>query len=80
MTVVFTEKVKGVSKKSLFITPEGKKKPMKAKVTLNRKKTKAVIDVKPRFKPGTYIVHATTKIKDLRGNPIAGGEKPMIRP
>ena len=80
VTVVFSEKVKNVTKKTLFITPEGKKKPLKAKVTLNKKKTKAVIDAKKRFKPGTYVVHATTKIQDLRGNPLSGGEKPVIRP
>ena len=39
-----------------------------------------MIDVKKRFKPGTYVVHATTKIKDVRGNPLSGGEKPVIRP
>ncbi|GAA2116861.1 hypothetical protein GCM10009843_07420 [Nocardioides bigeumensis] len=76
--VKFSEAVKGVTKKSLYITPEGKKKPMKAKVTINKKKTKAIVDVKKRFKPGTYVLHATTKIKDLRGNPLAGGQAVTI--
>ncbi len=75
IVVVFSEAVKGVSKKSLYVTLEGKKKKMKAKVTMNKAKTKATVNVKPRFKRGkTYVLHATSKIKDLRGNVLADGE------
>ena len=38
-----------------------------------------MIDVKKRFKPGTYIVHASTKNKDAAGNRLSGGEKPITR-
>ena len=79
VTVIFSEKVKGVSKKSLYITPKGKKKPMKAEVKIDKKGKKATIDVKARFKRGTYVVHATTKIKDVAGNPLTGGEKSITR-
>jgi len=46
-------------------------KAMKAKVTIDKTGRKATIDVKARYKPGTYILHASTKITDVAGNPLS---------
>ena len=61
--MIFSEKVKGVSKKSLYIPPEGGRLPMRS-----------IVDSRKRFQPGAHIVHATTKIKDVAGNSLSGGE------
>jgi predicted secreted protein len=70
--VKFSEKVRGVSEKSmkLFrVISETKKKSIKAKVTINKKKTVATVNPKGRLKPGSYVLLLNVKkIRDLRGN------------
>jgi hypothetical protein len=84
VVVKFTEPVTGVTNKSLYIKPSLKKKvkAMKAKVKLNKTKTKATIDIKGKFKRNvTYYLFATSKIRDLRGNELVPKSKaPSISP
>ena len=66
----FSEKVKGVSKKTMRLYQKGKKKPLKAKVVVKGRKAK----LKPakKLKKGkTYLVKITDKsIKDVAGNQL----------
>lgn len=64
----FSEKVKGVSKKTMRLFQKGKKTPLKAKVVVKGRKAK----LKPaaKLKKGkTYVIKLTDKsIKDVAGN------------
>lgn len=71
----FSEKVKGVSKKTMRLYQKGKKKPLKAKVVVKGRKAK----LKPatKLKKGkTYLVKLThTSIKDVGGNSLVKPNK-----
>lgn len=73
--LTFSEKVKGVSGKTVKLYQKGKKKPLKAKVVV--KGTKAKLKPKGRLKKGkTYKVKIThTKIKDEAGNVLVKPKK-----
>jgi hypothetical protein len=80
---VFSEKVKGVSKKSMKLYKlKGKKKVLvKSKVTVIKKGKAAKLDPKGRLRPGDYLlVFFTNKIKDKRGNNlVASNVTPELR-
>ncbi len=72
----FSEKVRGISKKSIklyWLKGEKQKKVKVAvKVTVAKKGKMAVVDPKGRLKPGDYLVTFSTKlIKDVHGNHLA---------
>ena len=71
----FSEKVKGVSKKTMKLYQKGKKQPLKAKVVI--KGTKAKLKPKGKLKKGkTYLVKISyTKIKDEAGNSLVKPKK-----
>jgi hypothetical protein len=73
--VKFSEKVKGLSKKTVRLYQKGKKKPLKAKVVT--KGTKATLKPKGKLKKGrTYLVKlTTTRIKDEAGNALVKPKK-----
>lgn len=72
--IVFSEKVKGASAKTVKLYQKGKKKPLKAKVAV-KGGTKLTLKPKKKLKKGkTYFVKVTyTRIRDEAGN---GLEKP----
>ena len=73
--IVFSEKVKGVSAKTVKLYQKGKKKPLKAKVAI--KGTKAKLKPKSRLKKGkTYLVKIKySRIKDQAGNALVKPKK-----
>ena len=72
LTIVLSEKVKGVSKKTIRFYLVGKKKPLKAKVKLSKTGRKATVDPKAGLKLGkTYELRIKKGIKDVAGNPLA---------
>jgi len=72
VTVTFSEKVTGVTKKTFKILPYGKTKALKAKVTLSADGTKATLKPKKKLKVGTrYTVSLTGGIADDSGNHLA---------
>jgi hypothetical protein len=69
--VTFSERLKGISKKSIQLQKlKGEKyKKVDAKITSAKKGKVAKIDPKGRLRPGSYrILLKTTKLKDLHGN------------
>ena len=74
LKVLFSEAVKGVSKKTVKLKREnakGKLTVVKAKVKVKKAGKLAIINPKGRLKKGTYvIVFKNTAIKDLAGNPL----------
>jgi hypothetical protein len=85
--VTFTERVKGISKKSVKLfkekaTSKGTKLVrVDAKITSLKKGKVASVDPKGRLKPGRYHVALNTKkIKDLRGNRLVASDvAPSLR-
>jgi hypothetical protein len=76
ISIKFSEKVKGVSKKSVVLVkvlPTGKVKKLKSKVTIDKKKTTAKVNPKGRLRPGTayQVLLNTKKVRDKVGNPLA---------
>ncbi len=76
ISIKFSEKVKGVSKKSVALVkvlPTGKFKKLKAKISIDKKKTTAKVNPKGRLRPGTpyQVLLNTRKIRDKVGNPLA---------
>lgn len=73
----FSEKVKGVSKKTMRLFQKGKKKPLKAKVVITKGGRKATLKPANKLKRGkTYLVKLTyTRIKDEAGNPLVKPKK-----
>ena len=69
-----------VTKKTLFITPEGKKKPLKAKVKLNSKGPRPSSTPSRASSPAPTSSTRRPRSRTCRGNPLSGGEKPVIRP
>jgi len=80
---VFSEKVKGVSEKSikLFKLKGNKKVLILSKVRVLKKGKAASLDPKSRLRPGDYLlVFYTNKIKDKRGNHlVANNVTPELR-
>ncbi|GAA5137237.1 hypothetical protein GCM10023339_77280 [Alloalcanivorax gelatiniphagus] len=74
--VTFSESVKGASAKTIKLYQKGKKKPLKAKVTV-KGGTKATLKPKSKLKKGkTYLVKVSyTRIKDEAGNVLAKPKK-----
>lgn len=72
----FSEKVKGVSKKTMKLYQKGKKKPLKAKVVVKRG-IKATLKPAAKLKKGkTYLVKLTyARIKDEAGNRLVKPSK-----
>ena len=71
----FSEKVKGVSKKTMKLYQKGKKKPLKAKVVVKGRKAK-LTPAKKLKKGKTYLVKLKdTSIKDVAGNRLV---KPAV--
>lgn len=74
LKVLFSEKVKGISKKTVKLkrqNAKGKFKVVKAKVKVKKAGKLAVINPKGRLKKGTYvIVFKNSVIKDLAGNTL----------
>lgn len=73
----FSEKVKGVSKKTMRLFQKGKKKPLKAKVVITKGGRKATLKPAAKLKRGkTYLVKLTnTRIKDEAGNALVKPKK-----
>ncbi|MFC7361660.1 Ig-like domain-containing protein [Nocardioides astragali] len=73
----FSEKVKGVSKKTMRLYQKGKKKPLKAKVAITKGGRKATLKPASRLKRSkTYLIKLTyTRIKDEAGNPLVKPDK-----
>ncbi len=76
ISIKFSEKVKGISKKSVVLVkvlPTGKLKKLKAKISIDKKKTTAKVNPKGRLRPGTpyQVLLNTQKIRDKVGNPLA---------
>lgn len=73
----FSEKVKGVSKKTMRLYQKGRKKPLKAKVVITKGGRKATLKPARKLKRGkTYLVKLTnTRIKDQAGNPLVKPKK-----
>ena len=76
ISIKFSERVKGISKKSVVLVkvlPTGKFKKLKAKISLDKKKTTAKVNPKGRLRPGTpyQVLLNTKKIRDKVGNPLA---------
>jgi hypothetical protein len=74
--IKFSEKVKGISKKSVTLVkvlPTGKLKKVRAKISLDKKKTTLKVNPKGRLRPpGPYqVLLNVNKIKDKVGNPLA---------
>jgi hypothetical protein len=69
--VTFTEKVKGISGKTVKLYQKGKKKPLKAKVVV-KGGTKATLKPKGKLRKGkTYLVKIShTRIRDEAGNAL----------
>ena len=76
--VTFSEKVKGVSAKTVKLYQKGKKKPLKAKVAI--KGTKVKLKPKGRLKKGkTYLVKFNySRIMDQAGNALVKPKKWQI--
>ena len=75
--VTFSEKVKGISGKSIMLQKQvGKKyKKVPAKIKSLKKGKIASIDPKGRLRPGSYrILFNAKKIKDVHGNNLAANE------
>jgi hypothetical protein len=74
--VTFSEKVKGVSKKTIKLYQKGKKKPLKAKVVV-KGGTKATLKPKGNLKKGkTYLVKIShLRIRDEAGNALVKPKK-----
>lgn len=72
----FSEKVQGVSKKSVKLYQKGKKKPLKAKLLVKRG-IKATLKPKAKLKKGkTYLVKViNTKVRDEAGNVLVRPKK-----
>lgn len=74
LKVLFSERVKGISKKTVKLkraNAKGKLTVVKAKVKVKKAGKLAIINPKGRLKKGTYvIVFKNTAIKDLAGNPL----------
>lgn len=73
----FSEKVKGVSKKTMRLFLKGSKKPLKARVVITKGGRKATLKPKAKLKKGkSYTIKFThKKIRDLAGNALA---KPKV--
>jgi hypothetical protein len=78
--VTFSEKVRGVTKKTIKLYQKGKKKPLRAKVTV-KGGIKATLKPKSRLKKGkTYLVKIThTRIKDEAGNALVKPKKWQLK-
>ena len=64
ISIKFSEKVKGVSEKSVVLVkvlPTGKFKKLKAKVSIDKKKTTAKVNPKGRLRPGTPTRCSSTR-------------------
>jgi hypothetical protein len=77
----FSEKVKGVSKKTMKLYQKGKKKPLKAKVVITKGGLKATLKPAAKLKKGkTYMVKLTdSKIRDEAGNPLVKPKKWSVK-
>lgn len=73
----FSEKVKGVSKRTMKLYQKGKKKPLKAKVVITKGGLKATLKPAARLKKGkTYLVKLTySTIRDEAGNKLVKPKK-----
>ena len=83
--VKFSEKVKGVSKTSvklMKVLPTGKLKKVKAKISMDKKKTTLKVNPKGRLHPGGYqVLLNVARIRDVVGNPLApSAVAPTLRP
>lgn len=71
LLLLFSEKVKGVGKKTVRLYLVGKKKPLRARVSMDKKGRKATLDPSSSLKLGkTYEVRIKPGIKDVAGNPL----------
>ena len=68
--VTFSEKVKGVSKKTMKLYVKGKKKPVKAKVVVKGRKVKLKPAAKLKKRKSYTIKLKNTAIKDVAGNQL----------
>ena len=69
ISIKFSEKVKGVSKKSVVLVkvlPTGKFKKLKAKISIDKKKTTAKVNPKGRLRPGNAVPGAPQHEEDPR--------------
>lgn len=75
LVLMFTERVKGVSKSNVKLTlkgAKGKRAKVKARVKLASTGTKATIDPKGKLKRGkTYVVTVKSGASDVAGNALA---------
>ena len=79
ISIKFSEKVKGVSKKSVVLVkvlPTGKFKKLKAKISIDKKKTTAKVNPKGRLRPGTpYQVLLNTAEDPRQGGQPARAQR-----
>ena len=77
----FSEKVQGVSKRTMKLYQKGKKKPLKAKVVITKGGRKATLKPAAKLKKGkTYLVKLTdSKIRDEAGNPLVKPKKWSVK-
>ena len=71
LLIIFSEKVKGVGRKAVHLYLVGKKKPLRARVKLNKTGKKATLDPSSKLKVGKqYELRIKKGIKDVAGNPL----------
>ncbi|MEZ0581046.1 Ig-like domain-containing protein [Nocardioides sp. MH1] len=69
LTLSFSERVKNVSSRTVYLTKLGSRKKIAARVTLSSDQQKVKLNPKGRLRPSTtYTLHVTGRLTDLRGN------------
>ena len=70
--VSFNEPVKNVTGKTFFLVKDGSRRHVAARVSLSADKQTATLNPSKRLRRATrYVVKLTSKVTDLRGNPLA---------